>query len=135
MALGASVLRVVEVVQVAVPGLEVLARPCVDEDRLWPAQIGDSLVAAGKLITELRSGIDFAEIDYVARANELTVPIVMMHGTEDSTVPYSVGRALADARPDLIEFHPVSDAAHVRAWNEDRQQYCDVIESFLERLE
>lgn len=97
--------------------------------------IGDSLVATGKLFAQLRSGIDFAAVDYVARAGELTVPILMFHGTEDEVVPFSIGEALARARPDLVEFHAIDDAAHVRAWNEDRTAYCDVIETWLDRLE
>jgi alpha-beta hydrolase superfamily lysophospholipase len=96
--------------------------------------IGDSLVLVGKLVAELRTGIDFGEIDYVERADELTVPLLIMHGTEDPVVPFAIGEALAEARPDLIEFHAIPDAAHTRAWNEDRQAYCDLIESFLDRL-
>ena len=96
--------------------------------------IGDSLVATGKLITELRAGIDFDVVDYVARADELPVPLLVLHGTEDPVVPFPIGEALAEARPDLIEFHAIPDAAHTRAWNEDRQAYCDIIESWLADL-
>lgn len=97
--------------------------------------IGDSLVAAGKLVTELRTGIDFGAIDYVERAAELSVPMLVLHGTDDPVVPFSVGESLAAARPDLIEFHPVGDAAHTRAWNEDRQAYCEIIEAWLESID
>ncbi len=96
--------------------------------------VGESMVAIGRAVVWVRTGIDFDDIDYVERADELTVPVLMFHGTGDSTVPFAVGRALADARPELIEFHPTEDAAHVRAWNEDREQYCDLIVAFLERL-
>jgi alpha-beta hydrolase superfamily lysophospholipase len=96
--------------------------------------IGDSLVWAGKSIAQLRTGIDFATIDYVERADELELPMLVMHGTEDPVVPFAIGEALAEARPDLIEFHSIPDAAHTRAWNEDRQDYCDLIESWLDRL-
>lgn len=96
--------------------------------------IGDSILTVGRWITSLRTGIDFAEIDYVERADELTMPVLLFHGSDDDRVPVEVGRNLAEARPDLVEFHLLEGAAHVRAWNEDPQVYAAVVAAFLERI-
>lgn len=96
--------------------------------------VGDSLLAAGRLFTWLRIGLDFDTVDYVDRAGELEVPILLFHGTDDTSVPFAVGASLARARPDLVAFHPVEDAVHVRAWNEDPDAYAAVLGGFLEEI-
>lgn len=96
--------------------------------------IGDSLVASGRAFAWLRTGLDFDTVDYVDRAAELDVPILLFHGTDDTTVPYEIGESLAAARTDLIEFHTVADGGHVRAWNEDPDGYTQIVADFLDRI-
>ncbi|MGB8360420.1 MAG: alpha/beta hydrolase, partial [Acidimicrobiia bacterium] len=96
--------------------------------------IGDSLLTVGRLVTSLRTGLDFDRVDYVDRADELDVPILLFQGRDDTTVPFEIGEALAEARPDLVEFQPVDDAFHVRAWNEDSSGYAQTITEFLGRV-
>jgi pimeloyl-ACP methyl ester carboxylesterase len=96
--------------------------------------IGDSLVAVARLFTSMRTGVDFGTVSYVDRAADLTAPVLLFHGTDDDSVPFAVGEALADARPDLIEFHPLQGAYHVRAWNEDPDAYREIVTRFLNRL-
>lgn len=97
--------------------------------------VGDSLLAAGRLFTWLRTGLDFDTIDYVDRADELDVPVLLFHGVDDPSMPFTSSEELAAARPDLVEFHPVEDATHVRAWNEDPEGYADVVADFLAGLD
>ncbi len=97
--------------------------------------IGDSLLAVGRMFVWMRTGLDFDEVDYVARSADLRTPMLVLHGTEDTKVPFEVGKALADARPDLIDFEPIEDAAHVRAWNEDPGMYQDMVLGFLEQVD
>jgi fermentation-respiration switch protein FrsA (DUF1100 family) len=96
--------------------------------------IGDVLMASGRLFVSMRTGLDFDKVDYVERADELSVPVLLFHGTDDSTVPVEIGQALSDARPDLVELHVVDGAAHVRAWNENPDAYRTTIADFLERV-
>ncbi len=96
--------------------------------------IGDSMLAVGRGVVWLRTGLDFDTVDYVDRADELEVPVLLFHGNADDTIPYEVGASLAEARPDLVEFHPVDNAAHVRAWNEDPERYTSTVKAFLERV-
>lgn len=96
--------------------------------------VGDSLLAVGRMFARVRTGIDFDAVDYVDRADRLDVPVLLFHGVDDTKVPFAVGEALAEARPDLIEFHPVPDAYHVRAWNEDPEGFAATVAAFLERI-
>ncbi|HAX80982.1 MAG TPA: hypothetical protein DCY40_00240 [Actinobacteria bacterium] len=96
--------------------------------------IGDSFLAVGRVFTTMRTGIDFDTVDYVARADDLTAPMLVFHGRDDTTVPFAVGAALAAARPDLVEFHALDDTGHVRAWNEDPEAYRAILRAFLEGL-
>lgn len=93
--------------------------------------IGDSFVAVARMFTWMRTGIDFDDVAYVDRADELTVPILLFHGTEDDSTPFAVGEALAEARPDLVEFHPLEGASHVKAWNEGPEEYRATVTAFL----
>jgi uncharacterized protein len=96
--------------------------------------LGASFLAAGRAFAWLRTGLDFDAIDYVGRANALTTPILLFHGTDDTTIPMEIGQALAEARPDLVEFHPIEGGFHVRAWNEDPVQYRATLGRFLGQL-
>ncbi len=96
--------------------------------------IGDSFLAVGRLVVSLRTGLDFDTVDYVERAAELDMPILLFHGADDPKVPVEISENLAAARPDLVEFHSIPDAAHVRAWNEDPAVYTSTVTAFLERI-
>jgi uncharacterized protein len=96
--------------------------------------IGDSILAVGRAFVWMRTGLDFDEVDYIDRADELSMPILLWHGTEDERIPVEIGEALAAARSDLVEFHRLEDAAHVRAWNEGPEEYASVLRAFLERV-
>ncbi len=96
--------------------------------------VGESLLAVGRWVTSLRIGVDFDAVDYVDRAGELDVPVLLLHGVDDTTVPHAISENLAAARPDLVEFHSIPDAEHIRAWNEDPEQYADTVAAFLTRV-
>ncbi len=85
-----------------------------------------SLAWVARTITTFRIGVDWSAIDYVERAGDIAVPVLVLHGDEDSTVPIESSRrfASASARVDLIE---VAGAEHVRAWNVAPEKYEDTI--------
>jgi pimeloyl-ACP methyl ester carboxylesterase len=95
--------------------------------------LGDSILAVGRMFVWIRTGLDFDRIDYLERADELDMPVLYFHG-EDDDIPIVIAEQYAEARPDLIEFHPIPDAVHVRAWNEDSDEYEMVVADFLERV-
>lgn len=93
------------------------------------------LTGVAKFLTTLRFGIDFQAINYVKRADELSTPILLFHGTEDLTVPVWLSDQFADARPDLVEYVRTSGATHVGSWNLDSERYESAVRRFLNGLD
>ena len=80
------------------------------------------------------SGQNFDAVDQLAAAPTFTVPILLFHGTRDRTIPVTQSDALAAARPDLVEYHRVEGAKHIRCWNIDPEKYEAAVEAFVHRV-
>lgn len=81
-----------------------------------------------------RSGQDFDAVDQIRAAPTFRVPILLWHGTRDRTIPVKQADALAAARPDLVEYHRVEGAKHIRCWNIDPAGYDAALEGFVARV-
>src|SRR5690606_2383900 len=77
----------------------------------------------GGWITGKREPINLARLDFVTRAHELDVPILLLHSDEDGYVPVDGSEALAAARPDIVTFDRWSVARHTKLWNYDRERW------------
>lgn len=75
--------------------------------------------------------IDLGSLDFVARADELNVPILLLHSVDDDFVPASASQALAAKRPDLVTYVPFRGARHTRLWNVDPKRWNDAISGWL----
>ncbi|MGH3665480.1 MAG: alpha/beta hydrolase family protein [Egibacteraceae bacterium] len=89
------------------------------------------VVPVGMFVSGLRARLAYDDLDQVANADEFDVPILLFHGTDDTTVPASQSRGLAAARPDLVTYIEVADADHVRAWNAAPRRYERAVRRFL----
>ncbi|MFZ7087919.1 alpha/beta hydrolase family protein [Curtobacterium sp. RRHDQ10] len=63
--------------------------------------------------------IDLRELDMVARADELDVPVLVLHSDDDGFVPSTASHALAAARPDIVRLEVTTGARHTKLWNHD----------------
>lgn len=77
------------------------------------------------------SAIPFDSLDMVARADELTVPILLLHSDDDGFVPADASHALRQARPDLVTMPTFSGARHTKIWNYDQIGWSDAITRWL----
>jgi len=82
-----------------------------------------------------RIGIDFADFDQIARADEFDIPILLFHGREDEVVPFETSEEFAEALPELVTFYPSETAGHVQAWNVDPPVYDRRLRRFLGGLD
>lgn len=88
----------------------------------------------GGLFTGLAEPLDLDRLDFVRRARELDVPILILHSDDDGFVPSTASRALAVARPDIVTYEGFDVARHTKLWNYDRDRWEGAIVSWLERL-
>ncbi|WP_427869888.1 alpha/beta hydrolase [Leucobacter luti] len=78
----------------------------------------------------LPTRISFSESDWIARADELSVPTLILHGANDDSVPIKTSLALAPKRPDLVQLETF-DAGHTLAWNSDRERWRATVSAWL----
>lgn len=75
--------------------------------------------------------IPFDDLDMVARAEELSVPMLVLHSDDDGFVPADASHALAAARPDLVTMPAFTGARHTKLWNYDQNRWSEAITSWL----
>jgi pimeloyl-ACP methyl ester carboxylesterase len=78
--------------------------------------------------------IELSRLDFVTRASELAVPILLLHSADDGFVPPDASRALAAARPDLVTYDEFTIARHTKLWNFDPERWNNDIGGWLSRL-
>jgi len=91
------------------------------------------LTVVAKRIAGFRFDIDWDALNYLKRADELAVPILLFHGDADDMVPIKTSEALARARPDIVTYLRVEGAGHARSWNTDPSAYEAAVRDFLAR--
>jgi pimeloyl-ACP methyl ester carboxylesterase len=88
----------------------------------------------GSTFTGQSAPIDLARLNFVARADELTVPILLLHSADDGFVPPYASRELALLRPDIVTFDEFTVARHAKLWNYDPERFSADIGGWLNRL-
>lgn len=100
-------------------------------ERDIPAPAIGPLLFATKVVSTLRGGPDFANLEHVEPLAELDLPLLVFHGRGDDTVPFGPSAALAEADPEQVTFVPYA-GDHVRGWNVDRTGYTEAVIEFLQ---
>lgn len=78
--------------------------------------------------------VDLDRLDWLTRADELRLPMLLIHSFADDFVPAGPSRALATARPDLVTYLDVPGARHTRGWNVDPEAWDAAVATFALRL-
>lgn len=97
-----------------------------------PKAVLPALLPATMALARVRVGIDWDQLRPDPAALEL--PVLLMHGSDDETVPIELSEAFADARPDIVTYRRVEGAGHVRCWNVDPDGYGDAVRDFLRQV-
>lgn len=95
--------------------------------------IGPLLWSTG-LLAGLRSGLDVDALDQTAPdalAAFADLPMLVTHGTADTTVPFDDTVTFAEALPDTVTFQRYEGAEHVREWNVDPDRFDADLAAFL----
>lgn len=81
----------------------------------------------------LASDVDVRLTDWVARSQELRVPILLIHSLDDEFVPVGPSVRLARRRPDLVTMPKWGAARHCREWNLDQHRWEQQVRQFLQQ--
>jgi hypothetical protein len=73
--------------------------------------------------------------DSISRIRQLNVPLLVLHGDQDETVPISQGRKLYEAANQPKRFQTLEGAAHNDTFEVGGEQYWGTIESFLAEVQ
>lgn len=92
------------------------------------------ILNVAKVIARLRTGLRWDRLDQIRRAGELAVPVLIIHGDADETVPVATSDAYAAARPDLVTYLRVPGAGHVEGWTSDQDGYGAALRAFIRRV-
>ena len=87
-----------------------------------------------RAIASWRFDIDWNASNYLDQTTNLHAPMLIFHGTEDTSVPYDTSLTMSQLRPDITTL-VTTDAEHVRSWNIDPEFYDTTIKEFLESLD
>lgn len=78
----------------------------------------------------LPASIPLRDLDWVARAHELAVPTLILHGKDDDSAPSAVSCKLAALRPDLVQLE-LFDADHTLTWNSDQERWRSIVAAWI----
>jgi len=88
----------------------------------------------GQQLARLRFGMEWSELDQVARADQFDVPILAIHGAQDEVSPIEITEAFAAARPDIVQFLRFEQGGPGDLWNVDSARYEPAVMSFIDGL-
>jgi uncharacterized protein len=91
----------------------------------------DVLATTTEWMVSARIPFDWDAFDQIARADEFRMPILIFHGTDDTTVPISSSEEFAAALPRRVTLYEVPRAGHIEAWNVDPPLFDRRVRRFL----
>jgi alpha-beta hydrolase superfamily lysophospholipase len=125
----------------------VLDSPMLDLDTVvsWGARderlpgglpLPEPITWAAKRVAGLRYDVGWESLDYVdgpGGTDWADVPVLVLHGDADGTVPVSLSRDLARADDD-VRLEEFPGAGHVESWNSDPGRYDELVTGFVSDL-
>ena len=103
----------------------------VARDKKYPAS---AVLAVANAIARIKGGFGLNDANAAEAVKKAKLPILLIHGGNDTFVPWEMSRQIADAAPDKIEFHTFEGAGHGLSYLTDREKYEAVIEGFIKRV-
>ncbi|MHA7277520.1 alpha/beta hydrolase family protein [Arthrobacter sp. Hz1] len=86
---------------------------------------------AGRKVTGLAAPLDLKSLDWVARAEQLTIPTLIIHSEDDEFVPVGPSAELAEKNPAFVTFERFHRARHTKEWNVDPVKWEQTVAAWL----
>lgn len=100
---------------------------------LLPVKVPQPLTNFAKWISSWRFDVDWEASNYLEQTDNLAAPMLILHGSEDISVPLATSEEMADLRPDIVTL-VTNDSGHTRSWNIGPEAYAEAIDAFLDGL-
>jgi pimeloyl-ACP methyl ester carboxylesterase len=99
----------------------------------WVARLGLQMLGSSgtRWITGLNAPLSFHALDFLARADELSVPILVIHNQGDRSTPFAISREFVSRRPELATLLTFPSAEHTQEWNSDPDGWDAAVEDWL----
>ncbi|WP_426940149.1 alpha/beta hydrolase [Pseudarthrobacter sp. S6] len=99
----------------------------------WGARLGLQMLGSSgtRWITGLDAPLSFHTLDFLARADELSVPILVIHNEGDRSTPFAISREFVTRRPELATLLTFPSAEHTQEWNSDPDGWDAAVENWL----
>ncbi|MGO4186819.1 alpha/beta hydrolase [Pseudarthrobacter sp. TAF60_1] len=99
----------------------------------WVARLGLQMLGSSgtRWITGLDAPLNFPALDFLARADELSVPILVIHSEGDRSTPFAISREFVTRRPELATLLTFPSAEHAQEWNADPDGWDTAVENWL----
>ena len=101
----------------------------------WAREAGTPRIVAwlGRRLASVRFGVEWRELDQLARVEEFDVPMLVLAGGEDPITDPEVSAAFAEGLGDSARFVRFEQAAHTDLWNTDAERYDRIVIDWLEQ--
>ena len=83
---------------------------------------------------KLFGGFDVQETTAAEAVKHTKVPILIIHGAEDTFVPPEMSKCIAEANPAMIRRFTFPDADHALSYMIDTQRYRDLVTDFISHV-
>lgn len=93
------------------------------------------ILATANRMVKRHAGYGIADVNAAAEVARAKVPILLIHGEDDSFVPCRMGREIYENSPAGTELLIVKGAGHGEAYWKDTAAYEQKLSDFLERVE
>ncbi|WP_104118893.1 S9 family peptidase [Arthrobacter sp. B1805] len=97
-------------------------------------RLGQYLLASqrARRITGLAAPLDLKSMDWIARAEQLTLPTLVLHSEDDEFVPIGPSAELAARNPAFVTLERFHRARHTKEWNVNPERWESVVERWLD---
>lgn len=92
------------------------------------------VAAADGILGTLLSGFSTEKFDSIDKIGRVDAPILIIHGSNDHTVPVALGRALRDAAPANTRWVEIAGGGHSRLYRDAPEIYQQTLRRFAELL-
>jgi pimeloyl-ACP methyl ester carboxylesterase len=102
----------------------------------WVARLGLQMLGSSgaRWVTGLDAPLDFRALDFLARADELRVPTLVIHNEGDRSTPFAISREFVSRRPELASLLTFPSAEHTQEWNSDPDGWDAAVENWLRNV-